>query len=277
MASFKALCLAGAACLAASGAANAADLLPPPPPVEMPIYAPPIAVGSGWYLRGDAGAAVSALEQRQSSFSTYVPDTNFQYSNLETTAFVGGGVGYQFNSFFRADVTGEYHFGSKYHSIESYSGCASYTGTCFDGYSGNISSAVFLVNGYVDLGTWYGVTPYFGAGVGVADVMVKGLTDYDLTGNGGYGQAGASSSTRLAYAIMAGVSYSLTQNLKLDIGYRYLDMGNTTSSAIQCVGPYPCPEERQHYHLAEHDIRVGLRYQFADLVPYAPPPLIRKY
>jgi hypothetical protein len=31
---------------------------------------------------------------------------------------------------------------------------------------GNISSAVFLANGYVDLGTWWCFTPFIGAGVG---------------------------------------------------------------------------------------------------------------
>ena len=32
-----------------------------------------------------------------------------------------------------------------------------------DFYHGNITSVLGMVNGYVDVGTWYGITPYFGA------------------------------------------------------------------------------------------------------------------
>ena len=34
-----------------------------------------------------------------------------------------------------------------------------------------------MVNGYVDLGTWSGITPYVGAGVGFAYNKLSGFTD----------------------------------------------------------------------------------------------------
>ena len=287
MVTIKALCLAGVACLGATVGAHAADLgLPPPPPVYMP---PPVQVGGGWYLRGDAGAGALQLRDENSSFN---PDYAYGTSDgappgfanqgrtVSEQAIVDLGVGYQVNSYFRADVTGEYRFASKYHATETYA--TGYGGTGADAYAGNISSGVFLVNGYVDLGTWCGVTPYLGAGVGVALNTFSGLTDYNLSYfNTASGSSASNTHTSVAYALMAGVSYNLTQNLKLDIGYRYLDMGRAVSGEINCYGgSSACGDnsrERQSAHLSSHDIRVGLRYQFADL-PYAPRiPVIARY
>ena len=46
--------------------------------------------------------------------------------------------------------------------------CFGVTTRCYDNDQGAVSSAVFLANGYVDIGTWWGVTPFVGAGVGGA-------------------------------------------------------------------------------------------------------------
>ena len=82
---------------------------------------------------------------------------------------------------------------------------------------------------------------------------------------------------------MAGVGVGLAPNLKMDIGYRYLNMGDQKSGAITC--DVPCnSRETKHFGLATHDLRVGLRWAFNDgFVPgpgpqpvYAPP-LVRKY
>ncbi len=199
--------------------------------------------------------------------------------------FVDIGAGYQINHFFRADVTAEYRFPSQFKTVETYgSQAAGYFGS--DYYRGNISNAVFLVNGYVDLGTYCHVTPYLGAGVGTSINIFSGVTDYNLSYNGqASGSSASNTKASFAYALMAGFSYDLTQNLKLDFGYRYLDMGRLATGEINCYGGSSvCGDnsrERQSYHLASHDIRLGLRYVFADVAPipqYAPQlPLIRKY
>jgi opacity protein-like surface antigen len=279
MASVKAILCAGAIALGAASGARAADLLPPPPPVE-PVYAPSF---NGWYLRGDVGAAHSTISDLRSTFNPgfVVGGDRFDSNTIASSAIIGLGAGYQFNNWFRADVTGEYRTEAAYNAIESYGPlfCGSFSGRCYDGYTASLSSAVFLANGYVDIGTWYGVTPYVGAGVGVSNVWFKGLTDTSLTNTGGAGVAPDKSSTQFAWALMAGMSYALTPNLKLDFGYRYLDMGDISSASIVCNST-PCGYEVQHFKLASHDIRLGLRYMFATFDPPAPPlqaPLIRKY
>ena len=290
MGSFKALCIAGVASLAALSTASAADLfLPPPPPVE-PAYVP-VEFSGAFYLRGDVGAGALQLRNGSSSFNPDIPYGTangaprgfaIQGASASEQVIVDGGVGYQFNRYFRADVTGEYRFGAAYRSVETYAGGVNFNPGS-DGYKGNISSGVILLNGYVDLGTWYCITPYVGVGVGTAFNTFSGVTDYNLSNNGvASGSSSSNTHTSLAYAFMAGFTYNLTQNLKLDLGYRYLDLGRATSGAINCYGGTAvCGDnsrERQSYHLASHDIRLGMRYMFADFAP-APSiyPLVRKY
>lgn len=282
MASFKALCLAGVASLVATAAANAADLLPPPPQFAPPppVYAP-VEFGGAWYLRGDVGIGISNLRTQNSTFDTPVPDVRFESHSLDDSGFIDAGVGYRFNEYFRADITGEYRAAAHYSAIESYNqGFFSKppnSSRGYDTYSGSIRAIDGLVNGYVDAGTWYGVTPFIGAGVGVANVSVNNLID--LSPGGGFGFAADRNTTNFAFALMAGIDFAVTENLKIELGYRYLNLGNVASGTIHCVNQTTCPNEVQHFKLASNDIRLGFRYTFADFAPPPPPlvPLVRKY
>ena len=159
-----------------------------------------------------------------------------------------------------------------------------------DFYRGDISSWVGLVNGYVDLGTWYGITPYVGAGVGLASNTLSGMTDqgdvtFALTGTGpSGGYFGDGSKTNFAWALMTGLDFNVTQNLKLELGYRYLDLGKFTSGGSNCLGT--CGGGVANYvssknDLASNDFRLGLRWMIGEEPTYAPAPepapLVRKY
>ena len=283
MRNIKALFVAGVASLAAMSPALAADLLlPPPPPVEPVIV--PIDFGGSFYLRGDVGVGISDSRQKGSSIDTYVPDLRYNTSTFDDAAFVDLGVGYKFNNYFRADVTGEYRTAAAFRAVESYDGSSFFgpgAGRNYDVYHGSISSAVGLVNGYVDLGTWWCLTPFVGAGVGVAHVNVASISDQgppNALGTGaGFGYSSSHSQTNFAFALMAGVGFNVTPSTKIELGYRYLDLGDARSGAIICQNASSCPNEVQHYKLASHDIRLGVRYLFNDNPPPAQYPLVRKY
>ena len=68
-------------------------------------------------------------------------------------------------------------------------------GSCSDNISGNLSSAVFLANAYVDLGTWWCLTPFIGAGVGTARNMLSGVQDQGIISSGfqGFGYTNSNS------------------------------------------------------------------------------------
>ncbi|AWN39483.1 outer membrane protein [Methylobacterium durans] len=304
----------GAPCLA-----QAADLLPPPPP---PPVAPPIEVGGGWYLRGDVGASLYHSKEFVAYGDKYTYDNERYYQNAGygSGAFAGVGVGYQFNAFLRGDVTGEYRFSNGFSARHHFEydtgvadpcgcGAANLRGNVNETAKGNFDSAVVLANGYFDLGTWYGVTPFVGGGVGVAFNTISGthvsgnvseplyvtlvnpVASYNKT-IGAYYKS--DTTTSFAWALHAGLGFDVTPNLKMEIAYRYLNLGSAKSG----VGVEDCELTKacgggslgvyKTKSIEAHDVKVGFRYLLggvaaaplpplmADYQP-APGPLVRKY
>jgi len=281
MASVKAIFSAGVIFLSAFSGAQAADLLPPPPPEPEPVepaaFTPSF---DGWYIRGDVGVGIDQLSDARSTFSpnsfgNQAPAVSRVSTDIGDPAIVGVGVGYQVNTWLRADVTGEYRTSAAYRSVNTYTAnCGN--NFCQDSYTANVASGVFLANAYFDIGTWYGITPFIGAGVGGAVHKFSGITDLGL----GSGFSPGITSTSLAWAVMAGLNFNITPNLKIEISYRYLDMGRLTSNPITCEQTAACFFERQSFKLASNDIRIGFRYMFGGYTPPPPayqPPLVAKY
>ncbi|GAC1329232.1 MAG: outer membrane beta-barrel protein [Beijerinckiaceae bacterium] len=210
-----------------------------------------------------------------------MPGFQIDRAKLDDSFLIGAGVGYQWNSFVRFDVTGEYRSHHNFMATESYANtfrnpnCAA---RCFDTYHANLRTGVVLGNAYVDLGTWYGLTPYVGAGVGVAFHSFTDLQDVSVQPAGGFGFADDRNQTNLAWAVMAGLAYTINPRLKLELGYRYLNMGTIKGNAIVCQNqPFGCPLEQQTFKVASHDFRLGMRWMFNEGQPQAYPPLVRKY
>lgn len=302
MAIFKALLLASAALVASSALGAAADLMSPPPAAQPPVAIAPAPVdfgpGSGWYLRGDVGIGASANTPTMVDSINNLAGLsgaafeNFSNTSLSAAGLIDVGVGYQLNSWLRGDVTAEYRGGSHFQSLYNLNdpGKLQYA----DFYRGDMSSIVGLVNGYADLGTWSGITPYLGAGVGVARNTVSGFTDqgFGYVGNVGTGPAGGyfsdKSKVNFAWALMAGVGLDITQNVKLDLGYRYLNLGKMQTGLSNCLNGtgsgsgFSCTGHSlsSSNTLASNDFRIGLRWMLSDVGAPAPqplPPLVRKY
>ena len=160
-----------------------------------------------------------------------------------------------------------------------------------DFYRANLSSYVTMINGYADLGTWYGITPYVGAGAGFAYNKLFGMTDTGTAfTNGGLSPVGGYLSDAgkwgFAWGLMAGLSFDVTENLKLDLGYRYLSYGKFGSGISHCLNGtgtgtgFSCQgySVASTNDLASNDFRIGLRWMIGE-ANYAPPPqpLVRKY
>lgn len=288
----RALPLAAAVATLLPAAAFAADFLPPPPMMPPP---PPIEVGGGWYLRGDVGVGLMEL-RKTVAVDVSTPAAPYDYNRIQDNVgdqvFVGGGVGYQFNAWLRGDVTGEYRTLTDWRFVAE-----DRTGGAKGGYNlttGKFASVVGLANAYFDLGTWYGVTPFVGAGVGVAHHMFGSVTDQGLGKYvGGFGYGGAQDKTNLAWALHAGLGYAVSPNLKLELGYRYLNMGDARTGVVGCQ-PACAGNLKTVYKVTElesHDFKIGMRWMLGGPVvaapayyeppppppPMAPPPLVRKY
>src|ERR1044072_3329237 len=179
MRSVKSFIAAGAATLL-SQVAFAADMAIAPPPAYAP--APVVEDFGGWYLRGDIGFTNQRVD-RLNNVLDRNNTSSVQTLNFNTAGIFGLGVGYKVNNWFRADITGEYRGNSQFVGTDH----LTYAGPSFgvDTYHASKSEWVVLGNAYIDLGTWWCVTPFIGAGVGGARVAINNFTDTGITNLGG--------------------------------------------------------------------------------------------
>lgn len=311
--------IAVSSCLAVLGMAasvNAADLDDIIYAKELPMTKP-VEIGSGWYLRGDLGYSVSTKRKNSdvvtvnpftglTPFASVVSST-FSESDSDLNGSVG--VGYSFTDMFRADLNlGIMRMSSAGLNGTLQSGCAGTetvetvnydalgnvivpstitTGASSRDCAGtaSIKSDLYsgMLNGYVDLGTFAGFTPYVGAGIGVAisRVEVYGTgrceNDQTVTGIAGVSQTttsfvcnGSTSVTdpaidysglnydntkySLAYSLSAGLGYQVSKNLTFDLGYQFVSAPNAEYAYFGANG----------VNIAKgvdtHNVRAGLRY-----------------
>lgn len=253
--------------------------------------------GSGWYLRGDIGyssiavpfgnppVSVNDATAPPSAQSMFGPGTT-HYSAMNATL----GAGYVFNSWFRTDATFDWRNDNN-ESINTYGqNCAidvpatttipayvNYANdACYKTDTVKLQSWTGLFNAYGDLGHWFGLTPYIGAGVGITHVQTSANEMwYWDDGQGNYGGAGVNSynsvvggglihygypgnigpsqiRNNFSWALMAGVSYDVAPHIKLDLGYRYLNMGS--------IGVETNTGATAHQTFDAQEVRVGLRW-----------------
>lgn len=261
--------------VSAVGSAAAAD---------MPFFSPPeqnyeaVELGTGWYLRGDIAAARSPVLNIDGAVTA---------NNLVNNWSAGVGFGYRYNSWLRTDVTADYQplysrSSASYVAVPCQIGAVGdpaggpYTGSrgvytdCFPYSQSRATASVFLGNVYVDLGTWGGITPYVGAGVGVDVLFQKaqlqwfqgnlvpyaGVTWTDPYTLGTYmanwDRSYSNTYLKFAYAFMGGFAYDITDHWAVDVGYRYLDLGSI--SGKDALG---FPRTRK---LDIQQVRLGFRY-----------------
>jgi opacity protein-like surface antigen len=236
--------IAGVVLGASASLAEAADMpgypppLPPPPVREVrPVL---LDFSTGWYLRGDLGYYWGkGLD----------PETTAPFSNPTNSSYgkgytVGGGFGYK-SRWLRTDVTIDYM------APMDYTGSA----VTADDTTAKIQATTALFNGYIDLGTWYRITPYIGGGVGAAYVSVY---DYISTGAPPFAGDHHKDQWKFAWALTSGVAIAVAPNLMIDAGYRYLNLGDVATGS-DAIG------STTFKNVAAHEVRVGLRWSFDDI------------
>lgn len=225
----------------------------------------------GWYIRGDLDYHLTGW--RGANYITYGPPagTNaFTTGSIANSWSIGGGVGYKATKHFRVDGTIDYMLRS------SFTGSTSGTcggAPCTSTDTSTYSALLMLANAYADLGTYNGVTPYIGAGIGGAHVSWGTLAN--TIGGVTTNHTGAAT-WRFAYAAMVGASVCLTNNLDLDVGYRFSRIEGGRMFEIDAGGGAG-PGFDNGFDI--HEVRAGLRYKLNGKkaggcreVAYAPEP-----
>src|ERR1700722_19871200 len=293
---WKALVVAGAL-FGAGNAAYAADLFPASPIVSPDAPTTALDV-SGWYLRGDLGLATQfndiSIKVNPNPLAGLPPDAFHSFYNptMSASGLFDVGAGYQVNNWLRFDVTAEYRGGAQFQVLEQIGIPLSLSSQYANWYRAKASSYIAMANAYVDIGTWYGVTPFVGGGLGFAQNHFTGISNPGLAYVGtGPGQTPPGSPTggympngvtnNFAWALMAGLDFSVTQNLKLELGYRYLSYGTLKTGPSNCfngtgtgggfsiVNCGGAAFVGQTNRLASQDLRLGLRWLINGTPTYA--------
>lgn len=123
-------------------------------------------------------------------------------------------------------------------------------------FSSSIKTYTLMFNGYYDLGSIRGFVPYVGAGVGLAHNAMGGVAFTALPN-----VIEGADRWSLAWSLMTGVGYQITDRMTLDFGYRYLDMGKAQSGVCDSAGACTNPRVRID-DIAAHEFKVGIRYSF---------------
>jgi opacity protein-like surface antigen len=242
MRSFKISATIGVLAFALCTTAGAADL--PRPSPSMPLPPPMIQrapsvideVSSGWYLRGDVGYRMNRL----GSVANLAPVATTD-DRIDRAGSGGLGLGYKMQ-WFRVDATLDYAGKTKYWGN---------TAALSPDFTARMQTVTALVNVYGDLGTWYGLTPYFGLGVGGAYLSTG---DFSRASLPFIAPVPVTSNWNMAWAWMAGVSYKISQNYAVDLGYRHISLGDTTTG-IDAFG-----NQLTFKKLSADEIRLGLRW-----------------
>jgi opacity protein-like surface antigen len=272
--------LVAAAALAGSATmAGAADFGIPvhysPPAVVEPLLA-----GGSWYIRGDMGVGIQSMGAWNIGLINHPPKgsvANWLRHSVDDTVIIGGGFGYQFSEWLRGDITAEYRASANFKGADSWRYPPNPRG--YNSYTGSLSSTVVLANAYVDLGKHWGLTPFVGAGIGGAYNRLTHVTD--IGGGiaaGSVGEFADKGKLNFAWALHAGVSYEVNQNLKLEASYRYLNMGDAETGVITCR-PNRCTggSRLTINDITSNDFRLGARWMLNPVVPVsAPMPVIAK-
>jgi opacity protein-like surface antigen len=264
--------LAAVASFAIINSAHAADM-------PAPVLAPAVDF-SGWYLRGDIGFSNQNVRSLFNvNYANFISVQNID-KGFDAAPLFGLGIGYTVNNWLRFDFTGEYRGAANFHGFD----VGNFGGGVFadDRYTARKSEWTFMFNGYVDLGTWWNITPFVGAGVGFSRNTISNFGDVSVcvnsstcVGSGGSDAFGGTASKwNFAWALHAGLAYQLYRNVTLELAYRYIDLGNAQSGdLIAFTGANNFYNPMEFHHLTSQDVKFGVRFNFGGYEPPPPPPL----
>jgi opacity protein-like surface antigen len=267
------LILAAGAVSAFSTAAFAADLAMAPPPQ---YYAPPPADDfGGWYLRGDIGFSNQKVKEKQ--WHSYGDLLSLDQTNeFGTAGIFGVGIGYQINNWLRVDATGQYRGNSNFNGTDRFTYSDSGVATPgIDTYTAGKSEWLVMANAYVDLGTWWSVTPFIGAGIGMSRNTISNYVDTN-TPTLGVATASSDSKWNLAWALHTGLAYRVNPALTIELGYSYMHLGDGQTGVVSTFDAPTLGNRMVFKDITSHDLKLGVRWNLDSPQVYAPPPLMRR-
>ncbi len=254
--------------IALAACATALTAVPEAKAADVPEV--PQLVLKGWYLRGDIGYSNQEVDSLDNALFAGTANLEFHTLNFESGNTFGVGVGYRFNNWLRFDITGEYRAETEFHGFDTWTDGNG--DPRFNDYTAKKSEWLALANAYLDLGSWHGLTPFVGGGVGMANVRLRSFRDAGITygtpGDPSTGvptmaYAGDHDEWNFAWALYGGLGFEVTDAFTVELAYRYLDLGDgETGDIIAFDGTNNVFNPMKFEDLTSHDIKLGVRYTF---------------
>lgn len=247
----------------------------PVPPVAPPVL--PAADGStaamsggagatsGNYLRLELGAAFGSAGDANWLPPGYPSDPQVFFDlDMDTAAMAAIGFGRDYGNGWRGELALNL-FGKS-----SFDGPWSFTVPTTAGphadVEGSVRSVAVMANGYRDFDSGGKVTPFVTLGLGLARNTVSDWTRINPDAGRTRRSFEGDNDTGLAWSVGAGLSWDVGPVLgstpaKLDLTWRYFDLGNATGGTepLPGSGAGGNPVEALNFDMTDHVIAIGLR------------------
>lgn len=206
---------------------------------------------TGFYVAGKAGASFMTADSISNTTNGAAFDAG-KTSEDDTVGAFGVAVGLNHKPLMGCPIRTEIEY--MYRSPFTYKTDQAFvTPGVQNSGEGGLTSQTLLFNLFWDITTWNDLTPYVGGGLGAAFHHTESritASGFGMTASGTKKQ----DNTDFAWQLGAGVGYNLTKNWKVDLGYRYMDMGEAEWG------------DKDIAHLtgdiAAHEVLLGIRYEF---------------
>lgn len=197
-----------------------------------------------YYLRLDGGAAIPQDADASGRNGAH------RSSTFGNAPVIGGGIGINLDPAVRLEGALTYRGTLDIGGVDG-------AGAAVDGGAKSLDA---MVNVFYDILQAHALTgsnlltPYVGAGVGLAAIKTDDLT------TAGAATEGGATSYNPGYALMAGVAARLNDALHLDVGYRFVNLGDAKQSGRFSDGSSAA--KTSYEDILVHEVRAGLRLSF---------------
>lgn len=211
---------------------------------------------NGVYTSLKAGISDTKLKN---SSSHYIDYDNTYFSRNETKSTyptISAAVGYDFSAISPVTARAELEYTYKGKTTFSPDFYAEIYAGNFDDYNSEswfqnkLTTQSLMLNGYYDFKNTSKFTPYVSAGVGITRVKNE-ITELD------YQVTQSDSDNHFTWSAGVGVNYAVSQNVGLDLSYRYVDAGkfkfNTNLDGDNV---------ESKFKLSSNEYLLGIRYNF---------------
>ena len=192
----------------------------------------------GWYTRADIGWTPFAVLDHDPAVANVVGSIA---DNSNVTDLLGGwlGAGYDFGNNFRLESTFGYR-GGDLGDITDSNGIPATGLASINPGEGDLQIWDAMVNLLFDVPSAGRVTPYIGAGVGLANVKADVASLAVTDGVSTFATNGFSDSdTSFAYQALVGLGLAVTENLTFDLGYKWFNVDDLDFDCLLYTSPSP--------------------------------------